>query len=257
MLEGQAALVTGATRGLGRSLAVALAQAGADVAILGRDAATGEETAAAVRAAGRRALVLAADVTDEAAMEAAADRAQDTFGRIDILVCTAGISGPNRPVWESSASDLAACFDVNVTGVLLAMRAVLPHMIARRSGRVVAIGGTYGHKGVANSAIYAASKWALRGLVKSAALEAAPYGITCNVIAPGGVDGDRLRAAFAKSAAAAGEPADAPLQRFTARTALGRLVDPGDIAAMMLHLVGPTGRQITGQDLVVDSGTIV
>ena len=179
------------------------------------------------------------------------------FGRIDILVCTAGVSGPNRPVWESHAADLAACFDVNVTGVLLAMRAVLPHMIARRAGRVVAIGGTYGHKGVANSAIYAASKWALRGLVKSAALEAAPYGITCNVIAPGGVDGDRLRAAFARSAASAGEPAGAPLQRFTASTALGRLVDPADIAAMMLHLVSPAGRQITGQDLIVDSGTIV
>jgi len=257
MLDGQVAFITGATRGLGRELAVALATAGADIAIIGRDAATGEVTAQAVRDAGRRAIVLAADVTDEAAMDAAAAQAVAHFGRIDMLVCTAGISGPGRPVWESHASDLQACFDVNVTGVLLAMRAVLPAMIARKYGRVVAIGGTYGHKGVANAAIYASSKWALRGLVKSAALEAAPHGITCNIVAPGGVEGERLYAAFRKSAEARGERMEDALARFTAGTAMGRLVTGADIAAAILHLMGDAGRMITGQDIIVDSGTII
>lgn len=256
-LAGKVAVVTGSTRGLGRELATGLAEAGADIVVVGRDATTGAQTAAAIRAAGREALVTPADVTSQEGMEAMAQAAVDRFGRIDILVCTAGVSGPRRPVWESTAADLEACFAVNVTGVLLAMRAVLPQMIRQGSGRVVAIGGTYGHKGVAGSAIYAASKWALRGLVKSAALEVAAHGITCNVIAPGGVDGERLRRQFGESAAARGETLEAALGRFTGATALGRLVTGADIAAALVHLASDAGRQITGQDIVIDSGTIV
>ncbi|WP_232476095.1 SDR family NAD(P)-dependent oxidoreductase [Flavisphingomonas formosensis] len=256
-LEGQVALVTGSTRGLGRELAAVLAEAGCDIVVVGREAETGEITAELVRAAGRRALVAPGDVTDEAAMDAVAAQALEVFGRIDILVCTAGVGGPRRPVWESRAADLHACFDVNVLGTMLAMRAVLPGMIERRHGRVIVIGGTYGHKGVANSAIYAASKWALRGLVKSAALEAAPFGVTCNVIAPGGVEGERLRRTFQQSADARGEPVEAVIGRFTAGTALGRLVTGDDIAAAILHLAGEGGRMITGQDIIIDAGTIV
>jgi 3-oxoacyl-[acyl-carrier protein] reductase len=256
-LSGQVALVTGSTRGLGRELAVVLAKAGADIVVVGREAATGEVTAQAVRAAGRAAIVLSGDVTDEAAMDAVAAQALARFGRIDILVCTAGVGSPRKPLWESHAADLRACFDVNVLGTMLAMRAVLPGMIARKQGRVIVIGGTYGHKGVANSAIYAASKWALRGLVKSTALEAAPHGVTCNIVAPGGVDGERLRRTFRESAKARGENFDDVLGRFTAGTALGRLVTGEDIAAAILHLAGDGGRMITGQDIIIDSGTIV
>jgi NAD(P)-dependent dehydrogenase (short-subunit alcohol dehydrogenase family) len=257
VLNDKVALVTGSTRGLGREIALGLARAGANIIIVGRDADTGAETARAVHDAGRQAIVLAGDVSDEAAMEAVAARAIERFGRIDILVCTAGISGPREPVWKSGKDDFHACFDVNVVGVMLAMRAVLPHMIAARSGRVIAIGGTYGHKGVANSAIYAASKWALRGLVKSAALEAAPYGITCNVVAPGGVDGQRLRATFQQSAEARGETLEDVLARFNAGTALGRLVEGEDITAAIVHLASDAGRQITGQDIIIDAGGIV
>jgi 3-oxoacyl-[acyl-carrier protein] reductase len=256
-LTGQVALVTGATRGLGRELALALAGAGAEIVVIGRDAAHGEAVAAEVRALGRAALAVAADVTREADIDAAANAANDRFGRIDILVCVAGIGLPRRPVWETAAADFHAVFDVNVLGALLAMRAVLPFMIARKSGRVVAIGGSYGHKGVANFAVYAASKWALRGLVKSTALEVGAHGVTANLIAPGGVEGDRLRRQFQASADANGESFDAVLARFTAGSALRRLVTGGDIAAALLHLVGEGGRNITGQDIVVDAGTIV
>jgi NAD(P)-dependent dehydrogenase (short-subunit alcohol dehydrogenase family) len=256
-LTGQVAFVTGSTRGLGRELALALAAAGADIVVIGRGAAEGEAVAAEVRALGRAALAVAADVTVQAEVEAAARAATGRFGRIDILVCVAGVGLPRRPLWESDAEDFRAVFDVNVLGVMLAMRAVLPAMIAQKSGRVVAIGGSYGHKGVANFAVYAASKWALRGLVKSAALEVGPHGITANLIAPGGVEGDRLRRQFQKSAEANGESFDAVLNRFTAGSALRRLVTGGDIAAALLHLVGEGGRNITGQDIVVDAGMIV
>ena len=177
-IAGQVAMVTGATRGLGRELALFLAQAGADIVILGRGTVDGEAAVAAIGALGRRALFIPTDVTDQGAVEDAARRTIAEFGGIDILVCNAGVGLPRQPVWQTDAQDFHACFDVNVLGVMLAMRAVLPTMIARRSGRIVVIGGSYGHKGVANFAVYAASKWALRGLVKSVALEVGARGVT-------------------------------------------------------------------------------
>lgn len=254
-LAGKIALVTGATRGTGRSIAAALARAGADVAILGRGDAS--ETAKLVEAAGRRAAMLQADVADPVQMEAAAQKAETDLGPIDILVCAAGMGAPRGPVWKNEPADFHACFDVNVLGVLMALRAVLPGMIARRSGRIIAIGGTYGLKGVADFAVYSASKWALRGLIKSTALEVGPHNITANIVAPGGVDGERLRAAFRASAERLGETEQQVLDRFTSKTALGRLVTEDDIAAAILHLAGERGRMITGQDFVVDAGMAI
>jgi len=256
-LAGKFALVTGGTRGLGRELAIALATDGADVAVLGRDPAGGDAVAAAISAQGRRGLAVAADVTDGEAIEAAVATVLAQFGQIDILVCNAGVGTPRRPIWEATADDWRHCFEVNVLGVMMAIKAVAPHMIARRSGRIVAIGGTYGHKGVAGSAIYASSKWALRGLIKSTALELGQFGVNANVIAPGGVDGERLRKLFRDTAITNGEREEAVLARFTAGTALNRLGTADDVAAMLLHVVGPAGRNITGQDLIVDAGTIV
>jgi len=256
-LAGKIALVTGASRGLGQDLALSLARAGADLVIVSREAAGARATVEAVTALGRRCVVASADVTDEAAMDRAVAGAIAEVGRIDILVCVAGVGTPRRPIWQSDSADYRACFDVNVLGVMLAMRAVLPGMVARKSGRVIVIGGTYGHKGVAQSALYAASKWALRGLAKSAALEVGASGITVNVVAPGGVDGPRLRSLFQASADASGESFADVKGRFVAKTALGDLVSSADIAAAVLYLASERGRMVTGQDIVVDAGTIV
>jgi NAD(P)-dependent dehydrogenase (short-subunit alcohol dehydrogenase family) len=256
-LQGKVAMVTGASKGLGQDLALSLAQAGADIVIVGRDPAGARATADAIEDLGRRCIVALADVTDEAALGTAVAGAIGQVGRIDILVCVAGVSSPRRPVWQSTAADFHACFDVNVLGVMLAMGQVLPGMVAQKSGRVIVIGGTYGHKGVALSAIYAASKWALRGLAKSAALEVGFAGVTVNVVAPGGVDGPRLRSLFQASADASGESFEDVRGRFTAKTALGDLVSSADIAAAVVYLASERGRMVTGQDIIVDAGTIV
>jgi 3-oxoacyl-[acyl-carrier protein] reductase len=256
-LDGRTALITGGTKGLGAELAVALAGAGADIAVLGRDAAAGEGVAETVRGLGRRAVVLTADVTAEDQMKAAAARANDALGAIDVLVCTAGVGSPRRPLWELDPEDFRACYDVNVLGVMLAMRAVLPFMIAKRSGRIVNIGGTYGHKGVALASLYASTKWALRGLTRSVALEVGVYGITANVVAPGGVEGPRLTRDFERSAEREGIPYEAVLERFTSRSALGRLVTGDEVAAAVIHLASEAGRNITGQDLIVDAGQVI
>ncbi|MBB6253197.1 NAD(P)-dependent dehydrogenase (short-subunit alcohol dehydrogenase family) [Nitrospirillum iridis] len=249
--------MTGGTRGLGLTLARTLAQAGCAVAVIGRDAQAGAAAVASLTAGGDTALAISADVTDEAAMRAAVIEVEMALGPLDIAVCAAGVSSPKAPIWQMGAATYRHCFDTNVLGVLNGMTAALPGMVARGTGRVVVIGGTYGHKGVAGFSVYASSKWALRGLVRSAALDVAPHGVTINMISPGGVDGERLRRLFRQSAEANGEAPDAPLKRFTAGTALRRLVSEDDIAAAMLHLLGPGGRMMTGQDIVVDAGMVV
>ncbi|MDE1145793.1 MAG: SDR family NAD(P)-dependent oxidoreductase [Azospirillaceae bacterium] len=256
-LTGKVALVTGGTRGLGLTLARTLVGAGCAVAVIGRDPQAGAAAVETLQALGGTARAISADVTDEAAMRAAAAEAEAHLGPLDITLCAAGVSSPKAPLWQMGAETYRHCFDTNVLGVINGMTATLPGMVARGGGRVIVIGGTYGHKGVAGFSVYASSKWALRGLVRSAALDAAPHGVTVNMISPGGVDGERLRRLFRQSAEANGEPEDAPLKRFTTGTALGRLVSEDDVAAAMLHLLGPGGRMMTGQDIVVDAGMVI
>jgi len=254
-LAGEIALVTGATRGLGRELALALAREGADVAVLGQDRARGQAVAGEIAALGRHSLAVAADVTDEADMALAIAAVADHFGRIDILVCAAGVGAPRQSVLAADAAGFHQVFDVNVLGVLLAAKHVLPGMMERRAGRVIAIGGTYGNKGVPLFALYSASKWALRGLIKSVALEMGPYDICANIVSPGGVDGPRLRAQFNVAAVRDGITPEDVERRFLADTALGRLSSADDIAAAVVFLAGQGARNVTGQEINVDGGS--
>lgn len=256
-LAGKVAAVTGATRGLGRELAIGLAGAGAEVIVIGRDATSGAETLDLIADAGGKAYLALANVADETAMARVAEEVATRHGGIDALVCAAGVSLPKGPVQAHGEAEFRHCFDTNVLGVALSLKSFLPQMIAREAGRIVVIGGTYGHKGVADHALYAASKWAVRGLVKSTALEVGRHGITANVVAPGGIDGERLRRLFRQSAERQGRQESEVLDDFLKSAALGRLVDGADIMAAVLHLLGPGGRNITGQDLVVDAGTII
>lgn len=253
-LAGQIIALTGGTRGLGLALAHALVAQGARVALIGRNKATG---AAAQAAIGDMARAYAADVTDAAGLVTTFARIAEDMGPVDALICAAGVSSGKAPIWQDGEAAYRHCFDINVLGVINALGAAMPTMVARGTGQVVVIGGTYGHKGVAGQGIYAASKWAVRGLVRSAALDGAPYGIRVNMVSPGGIDGERLRRLFRQSAERAGEAPDAPYNRFVKSTALGRLVGEDDVAHAVLHLLGPGGRMMTGQDIIVDAGTII
>ncbi|WP_082835814.1 SDR family NAD(P)-dependent oxidoreductase [Croceicoccus bisphenolivorans] len=252
--RGMTIAIIGGTRGLGLALAHILAAKGARLALFGRDLACGE---AAAQAVGQGASAYGADVSDAASLSAAFDAMAAEIGVPDAVICAAGVSSGKAPIWEGGEAAYRHCFDINVLGVINAFGSFLPAMVARGSGQIVVIGGTYGHKGVAGQGIYAASKWAVRGLVRSAALDAAPHGIRVNMVSPGGIDGERLRRLFRESAARNGEEPDAPYNRFVATTALGRLVSEEDVALAVLHLLGPGGRMMTGQDIIVDSGTII
>ena len=258
-LEGRAILVTGPAKGMGGAITRAIAQAGGDLVLIGRDMAPIEAIAAEVRALGREALAIRTDVTDEAEVAHAVAEAAAHFGaRLHGAVNVAGVSGPTgKKLWEHTTEDFRELFDVNVLGTFLVMKAMLPELMARGSGGIVNIGGTFGFKGVRNASLYGATKWTLRGLTKSAALEAGGAGVRVNMVSPGGVEGPRLTRQLGEEAALEGISYEDRVARFAATTALGRMSTADDIAGAVLFLLSDAARNITGQDLLVDGGTIV
>jgi NAD(P)-dependent dehydrogenase (short-subunit alcohol dehydrogenase family) len=260
-LTGQIALVTGASSGTGRDIAIALAMDGCEVALLGRRRDALEDTALAITRLGGRALVLVADLTDEAVVK----QAMDSFlswsaERIDILVNAAGIPGPlGAPIGEVGLADFDAVMSTNLRGPFLTMSRLLPVMCKGGRGRVINIGGTHGMRGRAGRSSYATSKWALRGLTRTAALEAGEFGVTANVIAPGPIAVDRMCKRWSAQAETEGITEEEVLEHYIKQmgTALKRPNETRDIVEMVLFLASERGRNITGQEIVIDGGVIV
>lgn len=255
------AFVTGASAGTGSEIALALAAAGHDVAIVGRRTALLAEIAAGIEASGRRALVLVVDLRDAVAVAAALDRFLDwSGGGVDVVVNAAGIPGPLSPdIGGYGVEEFDAVMATNLRAPFLILSRLLPVMRARGSGRIVNIGGNHGMRGRAGRSSYSASKWGLRGLSRSAALEAGKDGVTVNYIAPGPIAVRRMQDGWKARATAEGRAETEVLETYVADMgiALGRTNVPADIVAMVLFLIGPGARNITGQELVVDGGVIV
>jgi NAD(P)-dependent dehydrogenase (short-subunit alcohol dehydrogenase family) len=255
-LRGRVALITGPAKGMGAAVSMAFAAEGCLLVLAGRDTAAIEPVAADIRAGGGNALVVACDVTDAAACEAAVTAAITAYRRLDILVNVAGGSGPiGKTGIETTPTEFRDIVDLNMTGCFNTMRAALPAMIAQRYGKIVNVGGTFGMRGRAGRLGYSASKWGLRGITKSFALEAGPYNINVNYVAPGMVDGPRFRdKVCADMAKRLGITAEEAAQRHAADYALKRVSTDEDIANACLFLASDVSRQITGVDLPVDGG---
>ncbi|WCS28560.1 3-oxoacyl-ACP reductase FabG (plasmid) [Methylobacterium sp. NMS14P] len=240
-LAGKRALVTGASRGIGAAIALALADRGADVAITyERSAERAAEVVRAIEAKGRRAVAIQADSADASAVKRSVDEAAEGLGGLDILINNAGIAR-GGPVAEMSLADIDAILDVNVRSVVLASQAAIAHLT--EGGRIISIGSCLGERvpfpGVT---VYSMSKSALLSFTRGLARELGPRGITVNLVQPGSTDTDMNPADGAQS----------DLQR--SMTALGHYGKPEDIAASVAFLASPAARQITGTTITVDGG---
>jgi NAD(P)-dependent dehydrogenase (short-subunit alcohol dehydrogenase family) len=255
-LTGRVAVITGPAKGMGAAITKSFAGEGAKLALVGRDVAAIEPVADAVRASGGEAVVVPCDLTDAAQCGAAAQETNRTFGRIDILVNVAGGSGPvGKTGVETTPEEFDDIVSLNMGGCFHTMRAVLPAMIERRYGKIVNVGGTFGMRGRAGRMAYSASKWGLRGITKSFALEVGQYNINVNCVAPGMVDGPRFRdKVCADMAARLGISVEEAMERHAAEYALKRVTTDADVANACLFLASDLSRQITGVDLPVDGG---
>jgi 3-oxoacyl-[acyl-carrier protein] reductase len=252
-------LITGPAKGMGRAITLAFARAHARVSLAGRDTGAIDKVAAECRALGAQAQVFRTDLTQGADVRALVEGTLKAFGgRIDVLINVAGVSGPfNKTIWEHTEEEYDGVMDVNVKGLFLTMKHVLPVMLKQKGGRVVNIGGTYGMTGKDYRGIYSTSKWALRGLTKSAALEAGPHGVGINLVIPGSVEGPRLENVLNATAQRVGRDYGEVRKFYESNCALRRISTDEDIADATLFMASEQARNITGQELVVDAGSVL
>jgi len=238
-------LITGALTGIGRATAVAFAKEGASIVASGRREAEGKALEAELRSLGAEAAFIRADVRHDDEVRNLVDQTVARFGRIDSAVNAAGTEGQPGPLIDQSSESYAATFDTNVLGTLLSLKHELRVMQAQGHGSIINISSTYGHEGAAGAAVYAASKHAVEGLTKSAALEGARSGVRVNAVAPGPTETGMLNrftgTAERKAALAKTVP-------------LGRVGEPGEIARAAVFLASEKASFITGQILTADGG---
>jgi 3-oxoacyl-[acyl-carrier protein] reductase len=245
-LEGKVALVTGAGRNIGRTIALRLAADGAAVVVNGRsDRAAVDAVVGEIEAVGGRAVGLMADVSDRRAVGQMVEGAVGTLGGLDIVVSNAGLRR-QTPFLEMSFEEWREILSVALDGAFILAQAAAPHIIRRGGGAIVALSGVSTHVGTPNRCHVSASKSGLEGLMRALAIELAPHRITCNCVAPGAID--TVRGASAGALPGTLTDSSIPLRRKGS-------VD--EIAAMVRHLAGPEGRYITGQTIHVNGGTFL
>ena len=244
-LHGKTALITGASRGLGKAMALALAEAGAHVALVSRDEARLNETAAQIRNAGGAADVFVADVTDEAQVGLLRDSAGAKFGdRLDILINNAGIN-LRKPITDFTLAEWNSVITTNLTSVFLLCRAFVPMMKGRDYGRIINMTSMMSHISLPGRTAYSASKSALLGFNKALALELAGEKITVNGISPGVCDTE-INAPLMQNPALKAE--------FLAKIPVGRFGEAAEIARLAVYLCSEDAGFITGTDVVIDGG---
>jgi 3-oxoacyl-[acyl-carrier protein] reductase len=246
LLQDKKALVTGGSRGIGRAIALDMAAEGADIAFTFRqDVEKAREIEEAILGMGRRALAIQADVTDFAKAQQVVDQVITTWSQLDILVNNAG-THQNEPIWVMDEGMWDRVLDTNLKGTFNYIRAVAPLFRQQRAGKIVTISSIHGLRGREAGPNYSAAKAGVIGLSKSVARDLGPYGVNVNVVAPGIVETDMVRAL----------PSDIK-DGFVAQIVLGKIGQPEDVAYMVTYLCSDKARHITGDVIKVDGGQYI
>jgi len=249
MIAGKHALVTGGGSGIGRAIALALAEAGIAVTICGRR----KEQLARVAGETGRIFAIAADVTDEAAMTALYAEAEKARGPVDIVVANAGMSG-SSPARRTLLADWQRTLDVNLTGAFLTVKPALEGMSARKAGRIVFIASTAGLKGYSYVAPYVAAKHGVVGLMRALATELARTGITVNAVCPGFVETELVEESVQRIVEKTGRTVEQARASLTATNPQGRFIQPQEVAATVLWLLSEEAGSINGQAISLSGG---
>jgi NAD(P)-dependent dehydrogenase (short-subunit alcohol dehydrogenase family) len=248
--ENKVVLITGGTSGIGRATAVAFAREGAKVVISGRRKAEGAETVALIEKAGGKGLFLQSDVSDEAQVKSLVDTVVKEFGRLDIAFNNAGYEGTLAPITEATVEQYQRVFDINVKGVFLSMKYEIPAMLKSGGGSIVNTSSIAGTVGMPTVGLYIASKHAVNGLSKTAALEVAKQGIRVNIVSPAGIETEMFQRFIGPPSAEEQQKR----QYFANLHPIGRIGQPEEIASAVLYLSSPGASFVTGHDLLVDGG---
>ncbi len=252
MLQNQTAIVTGASRGIGKGIATVLGREGAHVVIADINGDGAKQTAAELVGQGLRAIAVQVDITKSDQVERMAQGVVEQFGRIDILVNNAGVVS-NIPVLEFPEEEWHKTIAVNLTGVFLCSKYVGRIMVRQRSGRIINISSLSGRVGVPGQAAYCASKHGVVGLTQVLAIDLAPH-VTANVICPGMNETEMMPLVIAQRAASRNQTVEEVRQGILSKTPLGRFGQPEDVGRVVLFFASPMAAYVTGQAIDVDGG---
>src|SRR5580658_4843917 len=256
-LKDKVAIITGGGHGIGREIALAYGRAGMKITIAARSLEPMQKTCKDLEALGARAIHLRTDVAKEADCAAMVAETVKAFGRVDVLVNNAGISGPTKRMTDMSLAEWQETIDIDLTGTWLATRAVLPTMDQQRSGNVINISSGAGRRGYPMRSPYAAAKWAMIGLTQTVAGEWGQRGIRCNCICPGAIEGERIERVMRARADALKQPYEQIKAGFLSQAAMNRMATEEEVARVALFLALDTSAGITGQTMNVDCGSIM
>ncbi len=254
--ENQVVVITGAANGIGKACAQRFAQEGAFVACLDVTDALNEAVAEEIRALGVGAVAIHCDVTDPESVKGAVNTVMEKWGRVDVLVASAGIY-TGSPLAEVSLKQWNHLIDINLTGVFLCNQAVAPIMMKQRSGSIINLSSMAGKTSWVASAEYSASKSGVIGLTRSVAMELAPYGATANAVCPGNTLTDMVRGVAGKVGSMDGMSGEDWLKMRANDCPMKRLAEPWEIAGVIAFLASDDSRYMTGQALEVDGGMIM